>query len=308
MRLYLIWVLLFITSCSSLEQIEVRLKEKFNSKNNEPISFDLSLLEQYHSSMLFKEKFKTPFLSSYSYGDKKLSYLALDNLEDNGPKIHTMLKKIYADLKPQFVIVTGSAFTVISDQDDINYALECEKKRFEFCNIDAYAIYLADDQDIAFDYGTPSDAALFASLKRNGVKNNELTVYYTLKILVQSNNKNKVNLNNALKEASKKTRSLKTLTEQAFKKRFKQLMNADFKIENVTSALLNPFEVMDPRWSNKLALMIDTLEEKFLIHQIEIRLNKYKNILVISNAHHLFKERSMLNSKLGRAEDSEVKN
>ena len=308
MRLLLICIFLMITSCSSLEKLEMNLKEKFKTQNNDPVFFDLSLLQQYHLSMPLKEKFQVPFLSSYSYGDKKLTYLAIDQLEDNGTKNHSIIQKIYTDLKPQFVIMTGSAYTVISDPDDINYALDCEKNRFEFCNIDAYAIYLADDQDIAFNYGTPSDAALHASLKKAGIKNNDLIVYYVLKMLVQKDHKKKFNLKNALQEAAKKIRSNKRLTEQEFKKRFKTLMNFEFKVENISSQLINPSEEMDPRWSNKLAMMIDNLEEKFLIHQIESRLNKYKNVLVISEAKHLFKERTMLNTKLGLAVDSDLKN
>ncbi len=289
------------SSCSYLD--------KYKTPINESVTLDSSLIQDYSSKLLGRENFLAPFISNYNYGDKNLVYVASVHQEGPGTLTQKTIEKAMKEFKPDFLIVEGSAFTIISDPDDIAYASECHKKKYKFCREDAYAVNLALRAKIPFCYGEPSDAAIHNTLKKSGVTDEELIAFYTLRGLPalkregQFNNKKLVEL---LNRSSKKFRADKFISVAQFKKLYKKKMNAEFKILNISDETISPQIDQNPMWSNKIAYAVDVLREQFLTKQIETRLNKYKKVLVVYGAEHLMKARPMFSRALGEPIDSRL--
>ena len=263
MKYLLLVSLILISSCSYLK--------KFKDQTFDDAVLDSTLLKNYASAMPFKERYKAPFISSYSFGDKTLTYVALSHPESLTGNENRTVKKAILDFLPNFILLEGSAFTIVSDPDDLEYARECERKHYQFCGEDAYAINMANDRGIAFSYGDPSAAALHSTLKKNGVTEDELIVFYTLKeipLWKREGLKTHVDLNKAWKKkflqslirASKKVRSKNVMSEAKFKKIFKLKTGKEFKIDEINREFTSPLVDMDPRWSNKMAIAIDNMQ------------------------------------------------
>lgn len=279
---FLFILLFFLPSCAYLD--------KYKTPTNQDVVLDPSLIQNYSAALLAQEKFKVPFISSYTYGDKNLIYVAAERVDGLGTLTHKTILKAMNELKPDFVILEGSAFTIVSDPDDIKYAKKCQKENFKYCSIDAYTISLALRSDTPFCYGEPSDAAIRATLKKSGVTDDELIVFYTISSGFKKNDEQK--LKEALAHASKKVRAVKPMSAAHFKKIYKAKMGKVFTFSSETSP-----------WFNKIAAAVEDMREQFLVKQIETRLNKYKNVLVVNGAAHLIKQRAMLLKALGSPVD-----
>ena len=83
-------------------------------------------------------------------------------------------------------------------------------------------------------------------------------------------------------------------------------MGIDFNFNDISEDLIDPQTDDKPKWSNKMAYVIDVLREQFLVKQIETRLNKYKNILVVCAPKHLMRHRLMLNKVFGESSDMSI--
>lgn len=289
--------------------------KKLTRQNTEDINLDSSLIQTYTQTLEYKEKFRAPFIASYNYGDKNLVYVAALHTDGDQNATHQTIKKAI-EMKPHFLIVEGSAFSIISDPDDIAYANACLKKKFKNCGEDAFAVTEALKAQIPFSYGDPSDAAIHATLKKRFISDDELIAFYTLKNIPQwkrgemkageiglSWNKK---LAAALSRASKKFRAKSTMTESKFKKVYKSKMGKDFNFDDITDETLRPQIDQNPKWSNKLAYSIDVLKNQFLVKQIELRLNKYKKVLVVYGSSTLIKHRPMLKEVFGDSTDSSI--
>jgi hypothetical protein len=289
--------------------------DKYKTPTNEPVALDPGLIQDYTSKLPNKEVFKAPFISNYTYGDKNLVFVATERQEDPKPETQITIEKAIKDFAPEFIIVEGSAFTIISDPDDVAYAKECQKKKYKLCAEDAYTIHLAVNAGIPFCYGDPSDAAIHASLKKNGITDDEIIVFYTLKSIpawkrdgikptkeLQKAWKKK--FNELLAKSSKKFRAKKPMTEAQFKKIYKLRMGAEFNFADISNETISPAMDNNPMWSNRMAHSIDILKEQFLTKQIETRMNKYKKVMVVYGATHLMKARPMFSRALGEPVDS----
>ncbi|MBC7538907.1 MAG: hypothetical protein H7281_08800 [Bacteriovorax sp.] len=305
-------VMLFIINLSGCAYFE-----KYKTPTNEDIHLDSSLVQNYSQTLEYQEYLKAPFISSYNYGDKNLIYLAAVHTDGSGNTTHHTIEKAFKDFNPKFLIVEGSAFTIISDPDDVTYANNCLKNNFMNCSEDAYAITLAIKANIPFSYGEPSDAAIHSTLKKRLITDDELIAFFALRNIPQWKRANikpnpelmaswKKKLVEALARASKKFRATTIMSETKFKKIYKAKMGEDFRFIDITDDTINPQIDHEPKWSNKMAHIVDILREQFLVKQIEMRLNKYDKVLVVYGAAHLIKQRPMFKKVFGESADISI--
>lgn len=284
LKYYSLYAVLFLivnlSGCSFLEQ--------YKTPTNESVKFDPTLIRDYTQTLEYQESQRAPFITSYHYGDKFLVIVASQHADGAGSPTHLSIEKAFGDNPPAFLLVEGSAFTIVSDPDDVNYAKECLKKNFRYCGVDAFAVSLALKSNTPFSYGDPSDAGVHSALKKKGLTDDELIVFYALKNIPQKK------LSVALAESSKKLRAKKTMSESTFKKIYKNKMGQVFNIKNISH---------HSSWLSNTAEAIDTLRDQFFTRQMEARLNKYKKLLVVIHSSRLVKLRVMLNSALGESSD-----
>ncbi|MFA6237822.1 MAG: hypothetical protein WC635_10880 [Bacteriovorax sp.] len=290
--------------------------DKFKTPDGD-IEFNPKQLRDYTTELEAEEKYKAPFIASYTYGEKNLVFVATLHTSGAGNTTHKSIEKAFNEFKPDFLIVEGSAFTIISDPDDIAYSKACVKRKFKYCGEDAYAISQALKAKIPFSYGEPGDASVFEVLKKNAIAAEEMIVFYTLKNIPQwrrtaldtrEDLKTLWNrkLNETLTKYSKKFGASPVMNAENFKKIYKAKMGADFNFINITDATISPQIDKNPTWINKMAHAVDVVRENFLVNQMEKRLNKYKKVLVVYGVSHLVKQREMLSNTLGDSTDMSV--
>lgn len=305
-----IWMLLSLSlySCAVLD--------KFKTPEGD-IEFSTRQLRDYTKELEDEEKYKAPFIANYNYGAKNLVFVASLHTSGSNNTTHKTIEKAFNEFKPDFLIVEGSAFTIISDPDDIAYAKACAKRKYKYCGEDAYAINQALKAKIPFSYGEPSDVSVFEVLKKNGISAEEMVVFYTLKNIPQwrrsaldTHEDLKTLWNKKLKETltkySRKFNTPTVMNAENFKKIYKAKMGIDFNFIDITDAAISPQIDKNPKWTNKMAHAVDVVRENFLVNQMEKRLNKYKKILVVYGVSHLVKQREMLNNTFGDSMDMSV--
>lgn len=301
----IIFVLINVIGCSQFK------------KTNGDITLDTSLLRNYSQTLEYQEKLRAPFISSYVYGDKNLVYVAALHTDGTPNTTHQTIEKAFADFKPDFLIVEGSAFTIISDPDDIKYAKTCFKRKYKNCGEDAFAINQALAAKIPFIYGEPSDAAIHSTLKKRLITDDELIAFYALReipkwkwagvkpdkeLLALWNKK----LVESLASASRKFRARTPMSETRFASVYRAKMGKEFNYMDINDETISPQTDRNPKWSNKIAYLVDALREDFLVKQIEKRVNKYKKVLIVYSSSHLIKQRAMLSDVFGPPADTSI--
>lgn len=290
-------ILLFILSIFSF--VGCAQFKKLTTPTDADIKLDSALIQNFSDALVTAEPLSAPYIASYRYGDKNLVYVAALETEGAGSTTHKSIEKAFVEFAPDFLIIEGSAFTIISDPDDIQYANICEKRQFKYCGEDAFAITMAQKYKVPFSYGEPSDAGLHAVLGKNGVSDDELIAFYALKTIVRSKN---TKLSEALIRSSNKFRAKTPMSEARFKKFFKEKMGVAFKLNEINAETISPQINKVPKWANKMAYSIDILRGQYLTRQMESRLNKYKKVLVVYGHAHLLKHKPMLESVFGEPE------
>jgi hypothetical protein len=288
--------------------------QKYKTPTNDDVHLDSSLIQNYTQTLEYQEKLKAPFIASYNYGEKKLVYVAAVHSDGSGNLTHQAIKKAFQEFKPDFLIVEGSAFTIVSDPDDIKYANICQKQSFKNCAEDAFAITEALKANIPFCYGEPSDAAIHSNLKKRFITDDELIAFYALRNIPQWKRIGikpspeltaawSKKLVEALAKSSKKFRAKTVMSEAKFKKIYKAKMGTAFNFSDISDETISPQIDQNPKWANKMAHLVDVLREQFLVKQIETRLNKHKKVLVVYGSAHLIKHRPMLSKVFGESTD-----
>ncbi|MDD4974070.1 MAG: hypothetical protein PHY93_06945 [Bacteriovorax sp.] len=309
--------LLFIVMLLTINLSGCAYFQKYKTPTNEDVHLDSSLIQNYTQTLEYQEKLRAPFIASYNYGDKNLVYVAALHTDGAGNATHQTITKAFQEFKPEFLIVEGSAFTIVSDPDDIKYANNCQKMNFKSCTEDAFAIIEALKVKIPFCYGEPSDAAIHSTLKKRFITDDELIAFYALRNIPQWKragikpspeltatwNKKLVEV---LVRSSRKFRAKTAMSEAKFKKIYKAKMGRDFNFYDISDDTISPQIDRSPKWANKMAHLVDVLREQFLAKQIETRLNKHKRVLVVYGSAHLIKHRPMLSKVFGESTDTSI--
>ncbi len=239
---------------------------------------------------------KLPVLLEYTTEKCTIHYIGAKHSFNIKSETHQVIKKEIEDFNPEFMILEGFENrgnlkfweNVVKQTDNVS--------RYAAFGEPIYAMYLATRKNTPFCSGEPFNKDIFKHLKDKGFSKDDIALYYVLRQIPQAYERKEVTPENLSFFINGFLQSIDELKGYDFKTcniLFKKLTKKSLSLEAVTERILREL-------FPELFQEINTFRDVSILKTLAEKSKKYKKILIIYGASHIYTQNEVLEELFGK--------
>ena len=278
------------------------------------VHFEEELVNHWTDQAQRSEPFRTPYVSTFKKGNKELIYIAVEHANSLQSKTFKTIRDTITIEKPNFIILEGFSYNnEITPGWFLKYSRKCKESQFTKCGEPSYAAILAEQGDIPFAGGEPTDKEVFNDLRVHGFNHLDAVSFYLLRQIPQLRRQQKLEEDNFKEQGqryldnfSKGFGQEDVITFEEFEQWYAHHTKNQRPYLEIRSQDVAPIQNQNSTFLHKISATISLTREKFLNHIIEDKLKKYSKVLVIYGGGHLVKSRKVYEDYFGLSKNKQL--
>lgn len=247
-----------------------------------------------------------PFIGIYQRKNKSLAFIAAKHELGASSDVQKLVIKTFSSFQPKAVIAEGFDETTPRDWL-INKANECARSEFKNCGEQFQAIYLANNANIPFSGGEPSDTTIEKELFKVGYSTHDMVGFYLVRQLPLWDREKTFEVDGIEKLCTEficdqyETYLHKPcdMTYTQFLSWYQEKMGKTFDFHAITTEYTAPYDDEKSTWLQRMSAQIGKIRDRTLLRVIEKQLQLYDKVMVVYGWSHFMTLRHVFEKTMG---------